>query len=346
MPKLDDTKTIKDIDKSDALGVAASQHQQLLYSDFNFDTSQFKDIDNVVVVGMGGSALAALICRNWWGKDLQIPFVVTRDYSLPGFVNQNTLVIVSSYSGNTEETVSALEDAASKDAQIVCVSSDGKLQEISQDRGYLYLPIPEGLQPRMAVWYAVKILASIFDSLKLTGKTADQLQAAQPQLQAAAEKLLPAVKTENNLAKQIAEQIHGKTAVVYSGPTLGAAAYKWKISFNESSKNLAWSNEFPEFNHNEFMGWSAQSAEAPFQVVQLQSNLDHPQIKKRFDTSNDLLAGKMAEPIVVEAQGETNIEQLLWTIQLGDFVSLYLAVLNGVDPTPVDLIEELKKKLA
>lgn len=138
----------------------------------------------------------------------------------------------------------------------------------------------------------------------------------------------------------------GKSPVVYGSNLLFSAAYKWKINFNENAKNVAWCNQLPEFNHNEFLGWSSHPTEKPYAPVFLLSSFDHSQIKKRFDVSEKLLSGKMPSPLRVEAKGSTILEQLLWVITLGDFVSLYLALLNNLDPTPVDLIEKLKTELA
>ena len=342
---LDDLKLIAQRDKSDAFGVAEKQSQQLKFSDFSTDDINYDKPKNVVVGGMGGSALAATICKAWWNDELDVSFDIVRTYSVPAYVDSSTLFIASSYSGNTEETVSAFEDAIAKGAKCIVMASGGKLQEMAEENNFPYIAIPSGLQPRMAVLYGVKILSAIFDKIELTNDSAKQLEELVDWLSSEAKNLAPTSGTSENLAKQIAEKIVGKTGVVYSGPVLTPAAYKWKISLNESSKNVAFCNEFSEFNHNEFMGWTSHPTEKVYGVIQLRSNLDHAQIKRRFDISSKLLSGKMPAPIDVEVKGELHIAQLLWAIQLGDFVSLYLAMLNNVDPTPVDLIEKLKEEL-
>lgn len=343
---LDDQNKIAQIDSDNALAVAAGQFKQLTYTDFDTSQLRIEQIDNVVLAGMGGSALAGLVCRNWWDDQLPVPFTITRGYRVPAFVGKHTLVIISSYSGNTEETASALRDAADKGAHIVCVASGGELERVAEQENYPFLRLPTGYQPRMAVWFAVRVLAAVFEECGLVKGAVKELEQAPPALQAAAEQLAPPVATQDNRAKQIAVQIAGTTPVIYGGPALAAAAYKWKISCNESAKNLAWSNEFPEFNHNEFMGWTSHPVSKPFTVVELQSDLDQERIQRRFNVSNRLLSGKMPQPIEVTAAGDSHIEQLLWAIQLGDFVSLYLAVLNNQNPTPVDLVEKLKQELA
>lgn len=343
---LDDLQKIKEIDAQGAFEVAKAQWQQLSFDEYDLSAIEGQQFERIVLSGMGGSALAGLVAQRWWRSQSNIPLQVVREYDFPSYARSSkTLVITASYSGNTEEEVAALEEALSKKATIVTLSSGGRLEELAKEHGLPHLSIPSGLQPRMAVWYAIRLLAAIADSLSATKNAVHELLDAQEAMQEFADWLGPEVPTRDNYAKQIAKQLHEKAVVIYSGPSLDPAAYKWKISFNESSKNLAWSNQFSEFNHNEIMGWTSHPKEKPFAVVQLISSFDHPQIKRRFDITNELLAEQMPDPIIVEAKGSTLIEQILWTIQLGDFVSLYLAVLNGVDPTPVDTIEELKKRL-
>jgi glucose/mannose-6-phosphate isomerase len=153
------------------------------------------------------------------------------------------------------------------------------------------------------------------------------------------------VPTARNRAKQIAQELMGRTVIVYSGPLLFPAANKWKICMNENAKNTAWGNQYPEFNHNEFIGWSSHPVDKPFAVIEIRSNLEHPRVQKRFEVSERLLSGIRPAPIVVEPMGETLLQQLLWGIAMGDHVSAYLAILNGVNPTPVELVEKLKKEL-
>ncbi len=342
---LDDLKFIAQRDKSDAFGVVAKQYKQLLYDDFSFDGVGKKRPDNVVLAGMGGSALAGAICQRWWLHWLSIPLQVSRDYTVPAYVGENTLFIASSYSGNTEETIASLHHAETKGARIVIVTSGGKLEEIAKSRNYPLILIPGNIQPRMAVFCSVRILSSLFDYLGLMHDTTQELIHLADWLGEEAQRIEPNIGTSNNWAKRIAQHLVGKTAVVYSGPMLGPAAYTWKISLNESSKNLAWSNEFSEFNHNEFMGWTSHPVDKVFGVIELESSIDHPKIKKRMEVSNRLLSGKMPSPMIIDVVGDSHIKQLLWAIQLGGFVSLYLAMLNNVDPTPVDLVEKLKNEL-
>ncbi len=340
---IDDLKQLHNLDKQDALGVAEKQYQQL---EQKYQVNiQKTTADNIVVAGMGGSALAAAISLSWPAHNL--PFQIVRGYDIPSYVNEKTFFIASSYSGNTEETLAALEQAEAKKAQIAVISSGGKLAEIAAQKGYPLISLPASMQPRYAVLYGLKGLMTLLDAAGLISdpNALSELEAASGFLQKATSNWRATVPAKDNLAKQIAQEVIGKSVVIYSGPKLAPAGYKWKISFNENAKQVAWCNQFPEFNHNEFIGWSKQPAHKPYAVIDLRSNLENDRVNKRFEVSERLLSGLRPSPIRVDAQGENLLEQLLWIIALGDFVSLYAAILGGIDPTPVDLIENLKKLL-
>jgi glucose/mannose-6-phosphate isomerase len=340
---LDDLKYTGQIDASGALAVAANQYEQLAH-EFKVQSSKFKvQSQNVVLAGMGGSALAALVARVWPGAS--VPFEIVRGYEIPGYVGSETLFIASSYSGNTEETLAALAAAEAKKARIVVVASGGELAKIAKAKKYPLLLIPGGYQPRTTTGYGLKALAAIFDASGLTATASKELNSHQQWLKAVIAKWLPEVPTADNRAKQIALECVGKSVVIYGGPLMAPAAYKWKISFNENAKHVAWWNQYPEFNHNEFIGWTRQPVDKPYTVIDLLSNLEHPQVQKRFEASAKLLSGLRPEPIAVKPEVDTLVQQLLYAIALGDFVSIYTAILGGVNPTPVRLIERLKSEL-
>lgn len=340
---LDDLKYIHEKDAQDALGIAEKQWQQLQYF-FDIPELDFT-VENIVVGGMGGSALAALISQSWPGYKL--PFEIMRDYEIPAYVSDKTLFIASSYSGNTEETVEAIGKAKQRGAQIVVISAGGKLEEIARSEGYPYAAIPAGMQPRYASLYNFKAIITILERAGLVNENdaSATVYEAGGFVQESVGAWRADVKTNQNEAKQLALELSGATPVVYAGPKLYPAAYKWKISFNENAKNVAWCNQFPEFNHNEFLGWTSHPIEKPYKIIELKSNLEHERTGKRFEVTNKLLSGRWPQPFVVEAKGRTLLEQLLYTIALGDFVSIYLALLNGLNPTPVDLIEKFKTEL-
>lgn len=341
---LDDLKLIHERDAQDALGIAEKSWQQLQYK---FDIGQGPvQAENIVFAGMGGSALAAQISLSWPGYDR--PFEIVRNYDIPDYVSDKTFFIASSYSGNTEETVNAIGQAAERGAQIAVIASGGKLAEIAKEKNYPLALLPSGLQPRHAVFYGLRALITLLENAGMLAADSaeNELQQTAEYLSKAVQAWLPTVPTKDNQAKQIALECIGKSVVVYGGPKFFPAAYKWKISFNENAKHIAWTDQFPEFNHNEFLGWTKQPVNKPYTVIDLRSNLEHERVQKRFEVTERLLSGMRPAPIVVQAQGETLLEQLLWTINLGDFVSLYTALLNGINPTPVDLIEKFKAVLA
>lgn len=341
---LDNLDFIAQIDKNNGLAILAGQAHQLAEV-YQADTSSINDVQNIVVAGMGGSVLAAEFIRNWKGSELAVPLGVCREYQLPGFVGEKSLVIISSYSGNTEETLSCLEDAMARKAQIVVMTSGGELLKQAMRNQQVHYVIPEGLQPRHSLLYQVKALATLLQSTGLlTGVTAE-LEAAGVWANEQITPWVRDVQTAENPAKQLAGKLFGKVGVFYAGPTLEFIARNFKIALNENAKNLAFSYALPEFDHNEFIGWG-HPKDAPIAVVQIQSSLDSNDIAKRFSISNRLLSGSMPAPTIVQAQGDSQIKQLVWCVLFGGMVSAYLAVLNGEDPLPVAKVEKLKAELA
>jgi glucose/mannose-6-phosphate isomerase len=339
---LDDLKLIHERDQQDTLGIAERQWQQLQHQ---FEVFQDQvEVDNIVYAGLGGSSLAALVSTSWPGHTK--PFEILRNYDIPEYVSERTYFIAASYSGNTEETLSALAQAEERGAKIAIIAGGGKLAEIAQEKNYPLATLPKAEQPRYAVFYNLRALLTLLQQAGLCDESKlSELEGAAEYLQNVVKPWVATIPTDNNPAKKIALDVIGKSAVVYAGPKLWPAAYKWKISFNENAKHVAWAGQYPEFNHNEFMGWTQQPVDKPYAVIDLRSNLEHPRIQKRFEVTERLLSGKRPAPIVVQAEGETVLQQLLWTIAYGDFVTIYTALLNGLNPAPVDLIEKFKKSL-
>ncbi len=342
MDILDNENVLVQRDPQNALGVATKQSE---YFSATFDAKFTADgeVKNIVWAGMGGSALPMVVAQSW--PQTTIPFEIVRNYDIPPYVNQSTLFIASSYSGNTEETLAALSQAEEAGAQIVIVAAGGKLAGIAQEKNYPLFSVPAGIQPRMATFYFVAAFVSIVRDLHITHFDVDELISIGEWLEAKIQAWVGTVPTDQNYAKQLALQLMGKTPIMYAGPKLFPAANKWKICFNENAKNTAWANQYPEFNHNEFIGWSSHPVEKPFAVVEIRSNLEHERVQKRFEVTERLLSGMRPAPIVVVPEGETLLQQLAWGFALGDFVSIYLGILNGVNPTPVELVEKLKKEL-
>lgn len=345
---LDDSNVIMQRDPAGALQIALSQYEQVSFkAEVVNPDNDGRHITGVVVAGMGGSALAAMLVKIWLKSEMLVPIDIVRTYDLPEYVNQNTLVIASSYSGNTEETISCLKQAESKDAQIAIIASGGWLIDHANEKRIAHVLLPNGFQPRMAVINNLCALVSLLSNFGVIdqGKL-DQIASKSDWLKSETANWAGDVPTEHNYAKQIALQAVGKTAIFYGGSLTAPIAYKWKISWNENAKNVAFWNEIPEFSHNEFIGWTSHPVEKPFAIFDLVSNLEHPKILRRFEITDRLLSGQRPKSTVINLAGESSIEQLLWSSILADFASIYLAILNNVDPMPVPLIEKLKQELA
>lgn len=308
--------------------------------------SMGQGIDNVVMAGMGGSALAGNILRNWLYSRLSVPFEVVRGYDVPSYVNEHSLVIISSHSGNTEESLSALDKAIKLNAQIVIMSAGGKLVELAEEKNLLLLKLPADGQPRLNVFASLRALACLLGDLGLAGELdlRRELQDVADWLDIQKSTMNLDSGDTNNLARQIASKLTDQSVLIYAGPALGSAAYKWKININENAKQLAFYNTYSELNHNEYQGWLFPK-DKHLAMVQLQSSFDNERIQKRMGLTSELLAPHGFAPVVVDAVGDTPLQQLLYTILLGDYTSAYLGILNGIDPTPVALVEQLKKKL-
>jgi glucose/mannose-6-phosphate isomerase len=340
---LDDLKMIHDRDSTDALGVAEKQYSQLSYT-FDAQVPKFEGILNVVMSGMGGSAFPGVFLQSWPGT--LVPFEIVRNYDIPAYVGGQTLFISSSHSGNTEETLEALAKAEERGAKIVVIASGGKLGAVAEEKGYPLFRIPTGIQPRMCAFYFWAALVQLLEPLGLVpaGST-KELAGTGEWLQGQTADWRPDVATAKNPAKQLAQELMGTSVVVYSGPKLFPAANKWKICTNENAKNVAWVNQLPEFNHNEFIGWSSHPVDKPYSIIDIRSDLEHERVQKRFPITERLLSGQRPVPHVVEPQGDSQVKQIAWTANYAEFVSLYLALLNGLDPAPVDLVEKLKAEL-
>lgn len=344
---LDDQRILEQHDCAKDLELAALQHEQALYSaEIQCGSNDGRKIDNIIVAGMGGSALSALFVKSWLKSELLMPFEIVKTYDLPATVNKNTLVIASSYSGNTEETLSCLEQAKQKNAQIAIIASGGRLIEDARANDIAHIVLPSGFQPRMAMIDTLCSLVAILVHFKLISRDRiSEISATSDWLKTESEQWLGGVPTNNNYAKQLAHWTLGKSAVFFAGTFAYPVAYKFKTCANETAKNLAFLCEYPEFNHNEILGWTSHPIEKPFAIFDIVSGYEHPQILKRFEISDRLLSGQRPKATTIRLEGETQIAQLLWGSILADFVCIYLAALNGVNPMSVAVIEKLKAEL-
>ncbi len=343
---LDDANVLKQRDPHDFLGFLASQPAQLSHS-FGLGQQHFGDrpIYNVVFAGMGGSSLAAELALTW--PQLKEPFIICRDYNLPSFVDADTLVVASSYSGNTAEAISALQQAKQKGAQLAVIAHDGKLSEMAQELGCVHAVVPECPVPRSGMLYDFRALIEILVAARLAPEESlAELEALVAPLQSAVSTWVADIPTAQNQPKQLALNMAGKIPIIYAGPRMYPAAYRWKIGINENAKTTSWCNQYPEVDHNEFMGWTSHPIDKPFAVVDLLSSYEDPHILQRFPLTDRMLSGMRPHATTIDAQGASLLEHLLYTVLLGDFTSTYLGIVNGVNPAQVDLAEKFKLELA
>ena len=300
---------------------------------------------HVVVTGMGGSAIGGDFLRTFALDDASAPILVNRGYDLPGFVGRDSLVVVSSYSGNTEETLAAYADARDRSAAIVCITSGGQVAELAEEHGHAVLRIPGGHPPRAALPYSLAPLLTVAERLGIIRVQDAAWSEAEALL---VEGVARWGGEEPGQAGKLAALSHGRLTLVYTGPGFPeAVGLRWRGQWSENAKTLAFGNTFPELNHNEIVGWEhSPHLMDRLGVVVLVDREDDPRIRRRMEVTRELLASRCAFWETVESRGESRLARMLSLIQLGDWVSLYLAGLNGEDPTPVVPIDRLKEALA
>lgn len=346
---LDDAAILTRRDSERTLETTATQYLQMETPiEILSAENDGRQLTNIVIAGMGGSGLAAQIAKTWLDSDLAVPLEIVQGYSLPGYVDESSLVIISSCSGNTEEVLSNLTDANERGAQVAIITSGGKLAELGEEQSIarVMLVNDQKVQPRMLTFLQLRAIVLLLVHFGLAhSDKSDEIVAVGEWLGEESRNWTMDVTTENNYAKQLALQAVGKTPIFYGGELTWSLAFKWKISWNENSKNVAFWNRYPEFNHNEFIGWTSHPVEKPFAVFDLMSSFEHPQIKRRFEISDRLLSGKRPKVTSIELAGDTLLKQLFWGNVLADYASIYTGVLNNVDPGPVPLITKLKQEL-
>ncbi|MEM8557307.1 MAG: bifunctional phosphoglucose/phosphomannose isomerase [Bacteroidota bacterium] len=304
------------------------------------------DFDAVVVCGMGGSAIGGDLTRTYCEATSPVPTAVVRGYDLPAYVGPKTLVVASSYSGGTEETLSAFQQALDRGATVLCVTTGGTLLDAAKREGLAHVVVPGGLQPRAALGYSFSVLLRLARALGMTDLPDADLDAA---LDEATARAATYAQTTDNPALELADTLYGKLSVIYSGAGfLEAVNLRWRTQIHENAKAPAVGNLFAELNHNEIMGFEAAPVAISQQmgIVVLRDADDHAQIQKRIDITRGLLEDSVASWTEVESEGTTRLGRMLSLLQLGDSVSFWLAMLQDVDPTPVDTIQALKKTLA
>ncbi len=295
-------------------------------------------LSNIIICGLGGSGIGGGIAKDLVRNECTVPITLVNDYTIPGFVNKNTLCIVSSYSGNTEETLEAASKAKRKGATICTITSGGKLEKLSKKNEYDSIIVPSGMPPRAALAYSLTQQLYIFHAYGFTSdKTLKQLQSSAKYLD----------KYQNIIrgrAKRIAKKIYNKIPVLYIQDGLESIAIRWRQQLNENSKMLLWHNKIPEMNHNELVGWAKPQPEIV--PIFLSTDYDHKRSLLRRDLNKNVIKKMSSKPIMIQAMGRNRTEQAMYLINLGDWVSVDAADLREVDAMEVDVINELKSKLS
>lgn len=306
------------------------------------------NVNKIVVTGLGGSAIGGDLLRVFSTDRVAVPVFVNRNYSLPLFVDQQTLVFAVSYSGNTEETLSAYEIASRKKAPIIALTAGGKLKNMAKADKVPVATVPGGISPRAATGYLFIPMLMVLERMGLVAGISEEVVELVQQLRLLRDQLGPQVKLSANLSKQLATRIYGHIPVIWgSSGTTEVVAQRWKGQFNENTKTPAYWNVFPELNHNEIVGF-----ETPTEILKnlfliiLRSKDDHDRIQKRIEITYQEVGEKVAGVVQIDSAGDTILSRMYSLIYTGDYTSIYLALLYGINPGPVKVIDRLKVALA
>src|SRR5438067_3270527 len=299
----------------------------------------------LVGAGMGGSAIGGALARAALGDHASRPIFVTRAYGLPPWTTPDTMVLCASYSGNTEETLACYESAGALGAKRTVVTTGGRLAEMARADGVPVIPLPGGFQPRAAVAYMTVASLEVAALCGAGPRLTSEIDVAASHTEQLVAEWGPDA-SEDSLAKQLARSLHGSTPVIAGAGLTTPIANRWKTQINENAKQPAFFNELPELDHNEIEGWEGAPDVGRFSAVFLDDSDAHPRVKARMDLTERTIAGSAASSFRLETRGQTSIERVISLVLLGDLVSIYLAALRGVDPGPVNAIDELKEQLA
>ena len=307
----------------------------------------YTDIQNIILCGMGGSAIGGDLSRSLVSNSLKLPLIVNRNYKLPNWVNSNSIVICSSYSGNTEESLSAYHDAISKGARVIGVTTGGKLASLLDQNNNDKVAIPTGLQPRAAVAFSLIPLLYLLKKLNVTGSEAiNDLGSTIDAIELARD--LYSADNDKNPTLSLAKEIYDTLPIIYGeNESTSAIALRWKGQFCENSKMLAYHNEIPEMNHNEIVGWQENSQLLKkITILWVSDKSLNTRNSLRIDASSDILKNITSLQKKIEIDGGSFTERFIHLLHFGDWVSYWCALLHKTDPSPVNKIDVLKKILS
>jgi glucose/mannose-6-phosphate isomerase len=347
---LDDPATLRRIDPEDMLGKVSEMPRQLAQARrvaaALAPDPRLSEVDAVIVLAMGGSAIGAELVAAAAGDRLRVPLLVHRDYGLPAGAGERTLIVAASHSGETAETLSGFAAARQLGLPTVAITTGGRLAASAAEAGMPVLEYQLGGQPRAAIGYGVGLVHELLSRLGLV-RDPDPIASAVSVTEDLVERLGPPVETDANPAKQLAWAIFGRTPIVYGHGPMAAVAHRWKTQFNENAKAWAAWEPMPEANHNAIEGSlnPRELGDAPY-IVQVRDPDEPPEIAERYRVVEELLGERATSRSAVWAEGTTPLARVLSGVAYGDLVSVYLAILYQTDPTPVTLLAMLKERLA
>jgi glucose/mannose-6-phosphate isomerase len=293
---------------------------------------------NVIVTGLGGSGIGGSIVQNYVFDKIKIPFVVNKNYFLPSFINKQSLVIVCSYSGNTEETVAAMQQAIKAKATVVCITSGGQVAEKANKKKLDCILVPAGMPPRACIGYALVQLLFVLNHFELIDNGFEKAIKASIKYMAAHE------KDTQKKATVIAKKMFGKLPIIYSSSSFEGMAVRFRQQLNENSKLLGWHGAIPEMNHNELLGWRDKAADKV--VIILRNNDDYERVQTRMEISKKIIKKYTPNIIEIYSEGKSYWEKIFYFIHLTDWVSVFLADMRQLDATEIKVLDFLKTSLA
>jgi len=312
-----------------------------------FTSISAQSFKNIVVLGMGGSAIGGDLLSDYLADELSIPIVVIRGYDIPKFVDENSLVFAVSYSGNTEETLSALKRCLEAKARVIALTSGGKFAALARENNFLVIKVPAGIQPRAAISYLFFPILKVLERIGIAKERHEEIEETLDILQELSKEYDAKSPLKNNFAKKVAMSLYQHLPLIYgSEGLLEVVAMRWKTQINENSKWPCFWNVFSELDHNEIVGYEIEnSINRQVKIVYLQDKEGLSRVEQRREITRKIIEDKVAEFIVCPTKGKGKMARMFSLIFLGDLASYYLAILNQVDPSPVVCIEDLKKEL-
>lgn len=346
-----DNSELKKLDPGDMLARIHEvpwQCQQAWQMAEDFDLPKdYSTVNKVLIIGMGGSAIGGDLVSSLVAPEAKIPIIVYRGYDLPAFVDDSTLVIASSYSGNTEETLSAFNQALETGARKLVITTGGKLKNIADENGIPVLTFSYRSQPRAALAFSFLPILCFLQKLGFIGNKSAEVTKAVEVLQNLSRRIDETRPVEQNPARQLAEKLHGHLPVIYGAGLLSEVAHRWKTQINENSKAWSFYEVFPELNHNAVVGYQFPPELAEkITVVLLRSELLAKPVQLRYEVTCQLLERAGVRYESVNGEGTSALSQILSLVLFGDYASYYLAILYRIDPSPVETINYLKEQLA